>query len=236
MTVPGEPPAFGGAMEVAELLDQIPVAIFIVDAAGRAGWANDELRRLTGWAGPSGSFADLAVLGGGPGSDRLSGRLPLTRVLAGATVTVPYVLLPAPGDGTVAVSLTARPLRAADGSIVGAVAVVHDPARREIDLRRGEAEADRCRGADPAVAASEAQEPRQGGNRTESGILFRVSHEMATPLSVILGYGELLEGCDLPAQEAEFVGRIVEGAKDLLELVDAVREAARITSQGPPGS
>jgi signal transduction histidine kinase len=78
--------------------------------------------------------------------------------------------------------------------------------------------------------------PQGAASRAESEFLFRISHKMATPLSVILGFGELLELSELPEPEAEYVGRVVESAKDLVELVNAVREVARIKSGRPPTS
>lgn len=59
--------------------------------------------------------------------------------------------------------------------------------------------------------------------------LARLVHDLRTPLTIVLGFSEMLRrrGEDLqPEQRAEYVARIDDAARDLKRLVDAQRPSA----------
>ncbi len=65
-------------------------------------------------------------------------------------------------------------------------------------------------------------------NRAKNEFLSRMSHDLRTPLNAILGFAQLLDLSDLPAESREAVHQIVSGGRHLLELITEVLDIARI--------
>ena len=86
---------------------------------------------------------------------------------------------------------------------------VTERVRLEHSLRRASAEAER---------ASEAK----------SEFLSRMSHELRTPLNAILGFAQLLELDELPADQAASVDQIQRAGHHLLALINEVLDISRI--------
>lgn len=65
----------------------------------------------------------------------------------------------------------------------------------------------------------------------KSDLLAAVTHEIRTPLTAILGYGEFLEEGtygELNPEQAEILHRMIQGGKDLLFLVNRILDLSRI--------
>jgi signal transduction histidine kinase len=77
-----------------------------------------------------------------------------------------------------------------------------------------------------------AADRRASGAKTE--FLSRMSHELRTPLNAILGFAQLLEGSDLPAEDADGVAQIRRAGRHLLTLVDELLDISRIESGALP--
>ena len=67
-------------------------------------------------------------------------------------------------------------------------------------------------------------------SRAKSDFLSRMSHELRTPLNSILGFAQLLQMDELPAQQADAVDHILRAGRHLLDLIDEVLDIARIES------
>jgi K+-sensing histidine kinase KdpD len=72
-----------------------------------------------------------------------------------------------------------------------------------------------------------------------AALLRALVHDLRTPLAVVLGFAELLardpEGLT-PAQRADYVRRVAEGAEQLRALLDEAAQAARsVRSSGGAG-
>ncbi len=65
-------------------------------------------------------------------------------------------------------------------------------------------------------------------NLAKSEFLARMSHEIRTPLNGIIGTGELLETCNLGAEEKEYVATIKDSGKTLIRLVEDILDISRI--------
>src|ERR1051326_7839376 len=109
-------------------------------------------------------------------------------------------------------SVTARPLRDERGESQGAVAVFRDISAN----KRAE------------EAKSLAKEAAEQANQAKSEFLSRMSHELRTPLNSILGFAQILDLADLPAQQKDSVGYILKGGRHLLGLINEVLDIARI--------
>jgi signal transduction histidine kinase len=77
-----------------------------------------------------------------------------------------------------------------------------------------------------------AADRRASGAKTE--FLSRMSHELRTPLNAILGFAQLLEGSDLPPEDADGVVQIRRAGRHLLTLVDELLDISRIESGALP--
>jgi PAS domain S-box-containing protein len=65
-------------------------------------------------------------------------------------------------------------------------------------------------------------------NRAKSAFLSNMSHDLRTPLNAILGFAQLLDLDDLPADRRESVAQILRGGTHLLSLINEVLDIARI--------
>lgn len=64
----------------------------------------------------------------------------------------------------------------------------------------------------------------------KNDFLSRVSHELRTPLTAVLGFGELLEMSEISDEQREWVSMILKGGRHLLELLNDVLDISRIES------
>jgi PAS domain S-box-containing protein len=101
-----------------------------------------------------------------------------------------------------------------DGQFAGAVVVSRDMTARLVSEQRLHA----------------ARESAENASRTKSQFLARMSHELRTPLNSILGFSQLLQMDDLPAEQSESVDHILRAGRHLLDLIDEVLDIARIES------
>jgi len=110
-----------------------------------------------------------------------------------------------------------RPIRAA--SLVSLMTSLLQARDRQYDVRDLMAELGRAR----RVA--------EDANRAKSDFLAMMSHELRTPLAAIIGFGDLLyEGISGPLGELprSQVGRIRQGARHLLALIEDILSYSRI--------
>jgi signal transduction histidine kinase len=114
----------------------------------------------------------------------------------------------------VVISITA--LRDDLGAVIGYSLIVHDIAvRRQVGFEPYEA---------PAAA--------QGADYCQSNLLTRMSHEMRTPLSAILGFAQLMEA-DRPSptvSQKRSLARILEAGWYLEKVINMTRDLALIES------
>ena len=117
---------------------------------------------------------------------------------------------------------TSQPLLDNDGHVAGIVTVAVETtdevaARRDAELARKEAEADRVRAND--------------ANRAKSEFLAAMSHELRTPLNAIGGYSQLISlGVHGPVTEEQrnALGRIERSQAHLLSLINDVLSFAKL--------
>src|SRR5690606_39182562 len=76
--------------------------------------------------------------------------------------------------------------------------------------------------------ADRARDAAERANRAKSEFLSRMSHELRTPMNSILGFAQLLDRGELPAEQRRSVGHILKAGRHLLQLINEVLEIARI--------
>ena len=77
---------------------------------------------------------------------------------------------------------------------------------------------------------TEAVEQAVRNERFKVDLIANVSHDLRTPLTAILGYGELLEHEKLSSEGVEQLGRLQQKAGYMRELLDALFELTKVSS------
>lgn len=79
----------------------------------------------------------------------------------------------------------------------------------------------------------EARVAAEQASRAKSLFLTNMSHELRTPLNAILGFSDIMLGPDtepVSQQQAQYLGLIQSGGKQLLELINGILDLAKIES------
>jgi signal transduction histidine kinase/CheY-like chemotaxis protein len=77
----------------------------------------------------------------------------------------------------------------------------------------------------------EAKASADDANQAKSAFLSSMSHELRTPLNAILGFAQLLESAEQPAElRAEFAGYILKSGRHLLVLINEILNLSQIES------
>ena len=186
------------------ILDTVDVGVIAMDSGGGDVLLNRRLRDFYRAALPEGvedaPEAELVVVDDSTGELVPPRRRPVARAIAGEVFTHEIVRL-GRGDGSRLVSVSARPLRKAEGSPAGTVLAFSDVT----DI----------------VAAV----------RAKDSFVASMSHEFRTPLTSIRGYAELLlDEPSLPPPARADVLVIDRSARHLQLMVDEVLAAATGTA------
>lgn len=210
-----------------QLLEHMPVGVYVIDTANRVTFVNDVARSLLGLP------ADLAAGSPQPrdgiplaylaGSDEPYPQEanPIDRALRGEdNVRVDDMEIHHP-EATIPLEIVANPIFDGGRNVVSAIAVLVDMTEHravEATLRQSAAELDAARRVADAA------------NRAKSQFLSRMSHELRTPLTAILGFGQLLEIENLTPGQHEYIGYVVKAGRHLLALINEVLDLAQVES------
>jgi len=151
----------------------------------------------------------------------------LARIRAGERIEH-YETVRVRKDGTrIDISLTVSPIRAADGTIIGASKVARDISPR----KRAEAERDRLLESERRARreAEEASHRAEEASRLRDEFLATLSHELRTPLTAILGWAHMLRAGQLNVPDVSRVYETIErNARAQAQLVDDLLDVSRI--------
>lgn len=239
---------------LAQLVEALPVGVFILGGDGIALYENQAAQALLGRGiAPDDAIPNLgerfSVYRAGTTDLYPTMELPVVRALAGERVTVDDIEIDRNGQ-RVALEVTATPILDEDSRVVFAVAVFQDitarkQAQRALAALNEELErqvAKRTSDLAETIAALEqeiakrrlyetelleAKVDAERANRAKGVFLMNVSHELRTPLHQIIGFNDLL----IDGLTDERNRRLAESAgisgRDLLDKVDALIELAR---------
>ena len=110
---------------------------------------------------------------------------------------------------------TKRPLHSADGELVGVLGTY------QIITERKQAE----------FALLEAREAAEAANQTKSEFLATMSHEIRSPLNVLLGYTDLLRFREQDSETLEMLELMSASGQCLREIIDDILDLSKIESQ-----
>uniref|UniRef100_UPI003D7D99E5 sensor histidine kinase n=1 Tax=Kineococcus sp. SYSU DK006 TaxID=3383127 RepID=UPI003D7D99E5 len=202
------------------LLDTLDVGVLACDAAGTLTVANPAARRMHALDAPL-----LSADGAGPLAPR---EAPLQRALHEGAVEAADLLVAVPGGEPVRVRASGRALADDDGRPLGAVVVLRDTTAdhaRVVALERA-GEQLRRQGGELAAAVAELRR----SNDELADLAAVASHDLATPLTAVTGYLELLEevhGADLGEQGRGWLATALRAAHRMHGLLTALLEHAR---------
>jgi len=189
-----------------QLVEALPVGVFILDAAGAAVYANAAAQNFLGRGISEGDRAEnlherYAVYVAGTNEPYPTARMPIVRALAGERVSVSDMEVDRRGT-RVALEVTATPIVDEQNRVVYAVAVFQDITAKKLDQ---------------AI-------------RAKSAFLMNVSHELRTPLNHIIGFTGLLADRVEDERSRNLAETVLKSGKHLQTMIDDLIELARATT------
>ena len=213
--------AAAGAAEQAEELRAVMEAmsdgLVVADADGRFQIFNSEAEKILGigaieedpsqWTEKYGAFLSDGV------TPAPTEALPLVRAINGESpddveLFIRNTKIP---EGAW-ISVSGRPLRAADGSIRGGVIGIRDVSERKEAARQVEA----------------AREQALEASRLKSEFLANMSHEVRTPMNGVIGMTELLLDTNLTEEQGEYTRMLRDSGETLLDIVNNILDLSKI--------
>lgn len=235
------------------VLEAVQDAIVACDPNGSIILFNRAARELQGVPPdglPQENWAGSSILLDAAGVKRVRKQeMPLFRALAGESISGAELTVLS-GDGTRhSVLASAHPLRAQDGTALGAVVSMHDvTAQQEADAARrlalleqskradAEALAERLRASEERLRKNEAELTRLAAELTAAAqrkneFLATLAHELRNPMAPLRNALQLLKSPDLVDEDRAQALKIMDRqSKVLMRLIDDLLEVARITS------
>lgn len=201
-----------------QVLEALPVAVFVGDATGKPYYANQASRQILGKGIVPATPGELAEVYQAyqEGSNQLypTQRLPLVRALAGERAYVTDLEIHQP-NRVIPVECWSAPVYDVAGRVVWAIVAFSDITVRkqaEEELRQ-------------AKAAAEA------ANHAKSDFLAKMSHELRTPLNSIIGFSEmLLEQTfgQLNDKQQRYVTNVLTSGRNLLHLINDILDLSKV--------
>jgi PAS domain S-box-containing protein len=187
------------------------------------GWVSDTYKRMHGLTDVEGPLRIAQVLGV-IHPDDLAGyqaRLAAAKARPEPSTNEYRVVLP---DGSIRwVEAKGRPIYGEDGALIGALGIVFDSTERK--------EAAGAEALRQALEAAEQERIRADeANRAKSKFLAMISHDVRTPLNVVLGLASVLKPKLTDPAHTELVGEIESAGGMLLRLLNGVLDLSKIES------
>ncbi|MGH2682131.1 MAG: ATP-binding protein [Actinomycetota bacterium] len=197
-------------------LDDLPVAVFALDASGRPFYANRASRKLLGKgiepdATPDQMAATYRVYVGGTDELYPVERMPIIRALAGRSSTADDIELRLP-HGTVSVQVSASPILDEQGNVIYAIAAFQDITERK-----------------------RLEEDRRRLDTAKTRFIADAAHELRTPLSTVAGFVDLLTHRRHEMTEAEvqeLFGYLHGSTERIKNLVAHLLDFSRLEREG----
>jgi signal transduction histidine kinase/DNA-binding NarL/FixJ family response regulator len=202
------------------ILDALPVGVYIVDTAGKAYYANSVAGTIL-----ASKITEEHVIENLPelykvyraGTNELypASELPVAKALSGTpSLGVDDIEIAHP-DRRMPLRVNAIPLRDSDGAVEYAIAVFEDisfikEAQQEI---------------------IEARKIAEESLMLKEAFLANMSHEIRTPMNAILGFTDLLLAGTLNAEQRDYVETIKTSGDNLLRIINDILDISKIDAK-----
>ena len=212
--------------QLIDILEQMPVGVFVVDQTGQPYFANQASTQILGKGlAPGATVGELPEIyqlyESGTDTPYPAERLPVARAMRGERVHVTDIEVHA-RDRVIPLDVRAAPVYGGNGQLSLAVATFEDVterdhARHEIDVLNAQLKR--------KVVELEA------ANRLKSEFVANMSHELRTPFNAIIGFAELMhdgKAGPVSQRQQEFLRDILTAARHLLQIVGDVLDLSKV--------
>jgi len=83
---------------------------------------------------------------------------------------------------------------------------------------------------DYELQLQEAVQKAQSASVAKSAFLANMSHEIRTPMNSIIGFSELAMDDNIPSRTREYLGKIMENAQGLLQIINDILDVSKVES------
>ena len=187
-----------------------PIGIFETDPTGQCVYTNARWREITGITSVNERNAHWMRMVHPDDRDGLMAARDAT-MIENRPFQHTYRLVHDSGESTW-VSVTAAPLRAADGTLTGYVGTIEDISV----YKRAEAE------------LIHAREAALQATRLKSEFLANMSHEIRTPMNGIMGMTQLALDTELTDEQREYLGVVRDSSNALMRVLDDILDFSKI--------
>src|SRR5712692_2808128 len=108
------------------------------------------------------------------------------------------------------------------------LAAVRAAEEARVQVERAQADAERERAERARAEAERARAEAEAASEAKSEFLATMSHEMRTPLNVVVGAAEMLAAKDLPHKERQLVDWLLASSRQLRSLIDNLLDLRKI--------
>ena len=214
---------------LAQILEAIPVGLFVMDAQGQPYYANQAAQEILGKgivpdAPPERLVEIYQVYIAQTDQIYPNADLPVVRAVKGECVTADNLEIHHP-DKIIPLEVWGNPIFDRDGNVVFAIAAFQDITHRK------QAEAERLRFTQELELKNAAL---QRLDRLKDEFLANISHELRTPLNGIIGITEsLIDGAAGPLNDQQIVNlsMVVSSGKRLASLVNDILDFAKLKNR-----
>jgi signal transduction histidine kinase/FixJ family two-component response regulator len=198
-----------------QILEVVPVSVFVLDADGRFFYANQAAFDLFGDqirpSAPGEAIQIFDAFRFPTGEPYPDAERPMLRAMRGEAGRVDDMEIRV-GDRSLLILTSASPIFDSEGNIQYVVSSSVDITERLRSQQR----------------LQEAKELAEQAARMKENFLANMSHEIRTPLNAIIGFSNLLEGTPLTAEQNEFVQSVRTAGKNLLTIVNDILDLSKI--------
>lgn len=204
--------------KIRQLIEGVPVGIFVMEASGNSYFANGTALELLGRGIlPQGEAAEQLApyksFIAGTDEEYPQERNPLVRAFINKEKTeVSDIETLLPDGRRLPLYVTGAPILDEHNELMYAVAAFSDIS----EMRRKEAE------------LIEARERAEAASRAKSDFLANMSHEIRTPMNAIIGLNHLLLKSELSGKQQEHVHKIQSAAQNLLGIINDILDFSKI--------
>lgn len=203
---------------IRQILDALPVGVFVLDKEAKPFYANPESQRILGKthdAEHQFSLNDLnhsyPAYKAGTQDIYPADQHPINRALRGECVEINDMEIHHP-DKILSLQVNASPIKDEGGYTNFAIAVYSDISH----MKQAEAE------------LIEARKKAEDANQAKGQFLANMSHEIRTPMNAIIGLSYLFTKTHLNAKQSDYLHKIQNAAQNLLGIINDILDFSKI--------